>query len=198
MYVSGTLNDNKNKWPVPSSECIKEMFALIPLRILLANPTLALKCSYSWQTMQYPPPRTPTHPHTPHTRMRSRQMFAAGWPVCCRAAWLHRGGHAVTRTQESGLNSRHSLGFEAALVLSGLHLLQLILHLACVVRALCQTHRLWKNNLTGFNLPPPLPTPPPPPLPPLAFFFRSFCVPLRGTEPILFGSSTPLPASFAT
>lgn len=105
------------------------------------------------------PPLAHTHTHTPHTCMRSRQMFAAGWPVCCRAAWLRRGGHAVTRTQESGLNSRHSLGFEAALVLSGLHLLQLILHLACVARALCQTHRLWKNNLTGFNLPPPLPSP---------------------------------------
>lgn len=38
---------------------------------------------------------------------------------------------------------------------SGLHLLQLISHLVCVVRALCQSHRLWKNNLTGFNLPPP-------------------------------------------
>lgn len=68
-------------------------------------------------------------------------------------------------------------------VLSGLHLLQLILHLACFARALCQTHRLWKNNLTGFNLPPPpppLPTPPPPPpLLPLAFFFRSFCAPFE-------------------
>lgn len=83
-----------------------------------------------------------------------RQMFSAGWPLCFRAAWWQRwSGHAVTRTWESGLNSRHSLLWSR--VPSGLHLLQLISHLACVVRALCQTHRLWKNNLTGFNLPPP-------------------------------------------
>lgn len=122
-------------------------------------------------------------PPPPHGR---RQMFSTGWPLCFRAAWWQRrSGRAVTRTWESGLNSRHSLLWSR--VPSGLHLLQLISHLACVVRALCQTHRLWKNNLTGFNLPPPHATPLS--LLPLALFFRSVCVALRRREPILFGSS---------
>lgn len=66
------------------------------------------------------------------------------------------------------------------------------------VRALCQTHWLWKNNLAGFNL---LPSPTPLPLSPPCLRFFSFplfdllCVPLRGWEFILFGNFVPSPVS---
>lgn len=39
------------------------------------------------------------------------------------------------------------------------------------VRALCQTHWLWKNNLAGFNLLPPAPPAPPHLHPPSSFLF---------------------------
>lgn len=157
--LAGRRELMKNTRPVPSSVCVKaEVLGLVPLRIHLA-----------------------THPLLMGTGRCSVRD-----DLCFRAVWWQRwSGRAVTRTWESGLNSRHSLLW--SLVPSGLHLLQLISHLACVVRALCQTHRLWKNNLTGFNLPPPHATPLS--LLPLALFFRSFCVALRRREPILFGSS---------
>lgn len=138
----------------------------------------------------------PTNLHTP-IHMSSRQMFTAGWPLpssatsprwtrCCHSD----AGQWVKFQTFSLLWSR---------VLSGLHLPQLILHLACVARALCQTHRLWKNNLTGFNLPPhhhhhhhPLH--------PLLFLLLVSPVAFlrlgRRTEPILSGSSVATPGSF--
>lgn len=156
---------------------------------------MALKFSYSWPTTQDPPPLSPhkhTHTHTPNS-------YEEQTDVHCRVTMLQSSVAALRWTCcHSDTDTGKWVKFQAfsslwSRVLSGLHLLQLILHLACVARALCQTHRLWKNNLTGFNLPP-SPHHHSPPLLPLAFFFCSFCVPLRGTETILFGSSMPLPA----
>lgn len=76
-------------------------------------------------------------------------------------------GCGISRTWESGLNSRHSLASEATAV-SGCLLRNLSYILWVFVRVLCQAHWLWKNNLTGFNL---LPPPPSSSLLPLAFFF---------------------------
>lgn len=102
---------------------------------------------------------------------------------------------AVGRTWESGLNSRHSLTSEATLCL--VCLLYNLSYILCVfVRVLCQTHWLWKNNLTGFNLLPPSSFLFPPSPRVFLFFFFSFffCVPLRGWEFILFGNSMPSPS----
>lgn len=125
-------------------------------------------------------------------------------PVYFKATWLFvwtpwavgqgRGsGRGVSLTWESGLNSKHSLTSEATRFL--VCLLYNLSHILCVfVRGLCQAQWLWKNNLTGFNLLPPLP--PPSSSPCVYFFFLLFfCAPLRGREFILFGTSMPSPSS---
>lgn len=129
------------------------------------------------------------------------QMFKVGSPVYFKPTWLFvlcvwscRAGQWELARWESGLNSRHSPPSETTLCLVCLRY-NLSYILRVFVRALCQTHWLWKNNLTGFNLLPP--HPPSSSLLPLAFFFFfcCFCVPLRGWEFILFGNSMPSPSS---
>lgn len=67
-------------------------------------------------------------------------------------------GRGVSRTWETGLNSRHSPTSEAALFL--VCLFYNLSYILCVCeRVLCQACWLWKNNLTGFNLSPPPPHP---------------------------------------
>lgn len=85
-------------------------------------------------------------------------------------------GRGVSWTPESRLNSRHSPPSEATMNLVCLR--YNLSYILCVfARARCQTHWLWKNNLTGFNLLPPSPLPPPSSsLFPLAFcFFLLLC-----------------------
>lgn len=133
--------------------------------------------------------------------------FRTGAAVCavCGAGG-QGGGRRVSRTCRKWVKFQaFSCNWSNAVsVFSLAHNLSYILRV--FVRALCQTHWLWKNNLAGFNLlPPPNPTPPPPfllPLPssPLPFFslllllFDLFCVPLRGWEFILFGNFVPVRA----
>lgn len=128
-------------------------------------------------------------------------MSKVGSPAWLKPTWLFvlcvelqgsGSGRCVSWTRESRLNSRHSPPSEATMNLVCLH--YNLSYILCVfVRARCQTHWLWKNNLTGFNL-----LPPPHPhslllLPsfPLHSAFLCSCVPLRGWEFILFGNSMP-------
>lgn len=119
------------------------------------NPSWLLNLAILGQQRRTPTPSHPTntHTHTPNS-------YEEQTDVHCRVTMLQSSVAALRWTCcHSDTDTGKWVKFQAfsslwSRVLSGLHLLQLILHLACVARALCQTHRLWKNNLTGFNLPP--------------------------------------------